>query len=82
MLSNKKGKSDGEKCADPRVILEDTVEDHGNVMEEYGGYRIEVLNHIKFPWADVFRLLLRLGHEVWVDINGEKLIVVSKPKTD
>ena len=37
MLSNKKGKSDGEKCADPRVILEDIVEDHGNVMEEYGG---------------------------------------------
>jgi hypothetical protein len=67
---------------DPYSILEDIIDDNGNVMEEYGGYRIEVLNHMAFPWADVFKLLLRLGHEVWVDIEGEKLIIVSKPKTD
>ncbi|PUA34120.1 MAG: hypothetical protein B9J98_01695 [Candidatus Terraquivivens tikiterensis] len=70
------------RCIDPLAALKDIVGDCGEVAEEYGGYRIEVTNHITFPWASVFKLLLRLGHEVWVDTDGEKLFVVSKPRPD
>ncbi len=82
-MGDKESKSDRRKgCIDPRLVIEDIIEEFGKVMEEYGGYRIEVLNHKMFPWADVFRLLLRLGHEVWIDTDCEKLFIVSKPKPD
>lgn len=81
-MGGREGKSETKRCIDPQVVIEDIIGEYGTVMEEYGGYRIEVLNHTMFPWANVFKLLLRLEHEVWVDIEGEKLIIVSKPRPD
>lgn len=81
-MSGKEGKSDSKRCIDPRAVIEDIIGEYGKVMEEYGGYRIEVLNHMMFPWANVFKLLLRLGHEVWVDTDDERLLIISKPKPD
>ncbi|MEM0457203.1 MAG: hypothetical protein QXI01_05735 [Nitrososphaerota archaeon] len=81
-MDDRESKSDSKRCIDPRLVIEDIIGEYGKVMEEYGGYRVEVLDHMMFPWANVFKLLLRLGHEVWVDIDGEKLIIISKPKPD
>ncbi|MEM2909572.1 MAG: hypothetical protein QXO01_00675 [Nitrososphaerota archaeon] len=81
-MGDERNKPDSRGFIDPQVALKSIIGDYGEIMEEYGGYRVEVIDHMTFPWASVFKLLLRIGHEVWVDTDGEKLFIVSKPKTD
>lgn len=67
---------------DPASALELLIEDTGNITEEYGGFMIEVNDYQRFPWADVFKVLLRISHMVWVEYREGKLAIVSKPKAD
>ncbi len=67
---------------DPLMIVKDMVRDTGEVSEELGGFLIKVINQNNFPWANVFRYLLSLNHEVWVEIRDEELYIVSCPWAD
>ncbi len=55
---------------------------YGEILEEYGGFAIKIIDERKFPWPDVCQLLLRLNHEVWIERRGDGLYMVSKPVTD
>lgn len=69
-------------CCDPLEYLKDIVGEDGEVLQEYGGYAILVKNSSSFPWPDVFRMLLRLGHSVWVELMEDRLVIISKPIPD
>jgi len=72
----------GKVQCNAETALDVIVGDAGRITEEYGGFLIEVLDYRRFPWADVFRTLLRINHEVWVEDRDGRLIIASKPKPD
>jgi len=51
--------------------IRDVVGGSGEVLEEYGGYAIWIVSGDRFPWSRVCRLLLNIGHEVWIEKRGE-----------
>ncbi len=66
----------------PSEILDFLVGDTGRVLSEYGGFLIEVYDHLGFPWYAVIRTLLRLNHAIWIEGRGEHIVILSKPKAD
>lgn len=69
----------------PVDILEELrhlVDGNGEVLEEYGGFAIRILDERRFPWPEVCQYLLRLSHEVWIERRGDGLYLVSKPSVD
>ncbi len=71
-----------EYSCDPETALDLLIAERGRVLEEYGGFIIEVIDQRGFPWPDVIRILLRINHEVWIEEREGKLYIVSKPKAD
>ena len=51
-------------------------------MEDYGGYEITVIDDEKFPWVDVFSLLLDSGFQVWINKKNSHIQVMSKPEVN
>ncbi|MCS7126083.1 MAG: hypothetical protein NZ929_04145 [Aigarchaeota archaeon] len=78
-------KSKGEKeytiCC-PEIVIELLIDDSGECASEYGGMVIRVLKPDKFPWENVFKTLLKLNHEIYVDEREGILTIISKPKID
>lgn len=68
------------KCYSPEVLMDLLIGDSGKCSSEYGGVVITVLKPDKFPWDHVFRTLLNLNHEVYVEERDGLLAIVSKPK--
>ena len=68
---------------DVQTSLEVIVGDAGSVLAEYGGFRITVLDHTRFPWYDLFNLLLS-GEcfEVWVHKRNSNIEIDAKPTVE
>ena len=64
-------------------ILRKKIGVTGRVSENYGGYDITVLDDVKFPWKDVFDMLIDSGFQIWIrnDIDSHKQII-SKPEVN
>ncbi|WP_299293058.1 hypothetical protein [Nitrosopumilus sp.] len=54
----------------------------GKIFEDYGGYEILVLNSEKFPWKDVFEMLIDSGFQVWIVKNNSHIQIESKPEVN
>ncbi len=65
-------------CVDIEGELKSEIGECGECVTVMGGFEVLVKDPSRFPWARVFRTLLGLGHEVWVELRGDRLVVVSK----
>jgi hypothetical protein len=54
----------------------------GDVSLVYGGFEIHVIHAAEFPWEKVFRFLLALQQEVWLEKREDLLFIVSKSSPD
>jgi hypothetical protein len=62
--------------------LEQIVGDTGKVNPVLGGYEVDVLDPSRFPWSDVFRLLVvETQLEVWISKKDGGLTVVCEQPT-
>lgn len=65
--------------------LKDKIGTTGIVTEDYGGYEIKVRDNERFPWADVFFLLLDSGFQIWIDKyddDDSQIQVMVKPEVN
>lgn len=62
--------------------LRTKIGNEGKIFEDYGGYEILVLNSEKFPWKDVFEMLIESGFQVWVVKNNSHIQIESKPEVN
>ncbi len=65
-------------CMDIEGEIRSEIGDYGECFTVMGGFEVLVKDPERFPWAKVFRTLLNLGHEVWVELRGDWLVIVSK----
>ena len=63
-------------------ILRDKIGDTGKTLEDYGGYEITVIDEKKFPWKDVFEILIDSGFQVWIDKKNSQIQIISKPEVN
>ena len=63
-------------------ILKKTIGSTSKIAESYGGYEITVTDNEKFPWVEVFSLLLDSGFQVWIDKKNSHIQVMSKPEVN
>ena len=54
----------------------------GKIVEDYGGYEILVLNHEKFPWKEIFEMLIDSGFQIWIVKNNSHIQIESKPEVN
>ncbi|GBC71908.1 hypothetical protein HRbin02_01697 [Candidatus Calditenuaceae archaeon HR02] len=71
-----------ERAVDVLDELRRLVDGWGEVVEEYGGYAIKIVNGARLPWSKICELLLGINHEIWVERRGHDMYIVSKPATD
>lgn len=64
------------------LILKKMIGSTAKVVEYYGGYEITVTDNKKFPWVDVFTLLIDSGFQVWINKKNSSIVVMSKPEVD
>ncbi|MDH3278248.1 MAG: hypothetical protein OEL77_04820 [Nitrosopumilus sp.] len=64
------------------IILKKTIGTTAKVVEDYGGYEITVTDKEKFPWFDVFLLLLDSGFQIWIDKKNSHIQIMSKPEVN
>ncbi len=64
---------------DVEGALRSVVGAAGEVRVTYGGFEAVVLEPTPFPWEDVFRILLAVGHDIWVTKEENRLVIASKP---
>ena len=62
--------------------LRDLIGDSGKTIEDYGGYEITVKDPKKFPWNDVFELLIESGFQIWIKRKNSHIIIESKPEVN
>ena len=62
--------------------LTETVGDKGQIVTAYGGYTIEVVDEISFPWYEVLISLMANGQEVWLSKREGKFIIKSTLHTE
>ncbi len=62
--------------------LTEIVGDRGHMVAAYGGYTIEVVDEIRFPWYEVLITLIANGQEVWLSKRGDKLVIKTKLHTE
>jgi hypothetical protein len=65
-------------CVDIESELRSEIGEYGECASVMGGFEVLVKDPSRFPWAKVFRTLLGLGHEVWVELRDDWLVIVSK----
>ncbi|MGD1835165.1 MAG: hypothetical protein ACPKQO_05540 [Nitrososphaeraceae archaeon] len=63
-------------------ILKKKIGVTANVVEAYGGYEITVLDNNRFPWNEVFSLLLDSGFQIWINKKNSHIQVMSKTEVD
>ena len=54
----------------------------GRIFEDYGGYEILVLDSKKFPWKEVFEMLIDSGFQIWIVKNNSHIQIESKPEVN
>ena len=54
----------------------------GQVLEDYGGYEILVLDSEVFPWKDVFTMLIDSGFQIWINKKNSQIQIESKPEVN
>ncbi len=65
------------------IILKSKIGKTGKVEEDYGGYEITVTDNEKFPWYEIFSLLVDSGFQIWINKNGHAQIqIMSKPEVN
>ena len=62
--------------------LQTIVGDKGEVVLQYGGFRITVRQHARFPWYDLFNFLVGESFQVWIDRIDGSLVIVAKQRLD
>lgn len=62
-------------------FLEKLVGSTGRVRMSHGGYEIEVLNPIEFPWFDVLLTMQNQGFDIWLSKSDEAYRITCKLKT-
>ena len=60
--------------------LKKLVEDTGEINLVLGGYEIKVLKPILFPWYKAIKLLIEIGHEIWVNEKEGEIHINSEPR--
>jgi len=65
---------------DPEERLKKIVKDTGEVNYVYGGFEIKVSKPNLFPWEKVFKQLIEIGQEVWINKEEGKINITSKPR--
>ena len=63
-------------------ILKKIIGSTAKIVENYGGYEITIIDNGKFPWVDVFSLLLDSGFQVWINRKNSHIQVMSKPEVN
>ncbi|MCS7094967.1 MAG: DUF3292 domain-containing protein [Thaumarchaeota archaeon] len=69
-------------AVDPVQELKHLVKGLAECASMYGGIAIKVKEPTNFPWNEVFRRLLSMGHEVWVQLEEGDLVIYSRPPTE
>jgi len=64
------------------LVLKKIIGSTAKIAEDYGGYEITVTDEKKFPWVEVFTLLLDSGFQVWIDRKNSHIQVMSKPEVN
>jgi hypothetical protein len=64
------------------LILKKRIGTTAKIAENYGGFEITIIDNEKFPWVDVFSLLLDSGFQVWIDKKNSHIQVMSKPEVN
>ena len=64
------------------LILKSKVGKTGKIVEDYGGYEITVTDNEKFPWVEVFSLLVDSGFQVWINKKNSYIQIMSKPEVN
>lgn len=64
------------------LVLKKIIGTTAKIVENYGGFEITVTDIKKFPWVDVFSLLLDSGFQVWIDKKNSHIQVMSKPEVN
>lgn len=62
--------------------LKRTIGSTARLVENYGGFEITVIDTEKFPWVDVFTMLLDSGFQVWINKTDPYLQIISKQEVD
>ena len=65
-------------CVDIEGELRSAINGYGECTTVMGGFEVRVKDPVRFPWERVFRTLLGLGHEVWVELRDDELVIFSK----
>ncbi|MDX1373001.1 MAG: hypothetical protein R3321_11050 [Nitrososphaeraceae archaeon] len=52
------------------------------VVESYGGYEITVIDNNKFPWNEVFSLLIDSGFQIWINKENSYIQIMSKTEVE
>ena len=68
-----------EMTTDVEGALRPAVGSARHVRVTCGGYEVVILEPTPFPWEDVFRILLAVGHDIWVTKEENRLVIASKP---
>ena len=62
--------------------LRTKIGNEGKIVEDYGGYEILVLNPEKFPWKEIFEMLIDSGFQIWIVKNNSHIQIESKPEVN
>lgn len=63
-------------------ILRDKIGVTGKTIEDYGGYEITVIDHKKFPWNEIFEVLIDSGFQIWIDKKDSQIQINAKPEVN
>ncbi|RJS74755.1 hypothetical protein CW710_00880 [Candidatus Bathyarchaeota archaeon] len=61
-------------------FLEKLIGSTGRVRPSYGGYEIEILDPVEFPWCDVLLTMQNLDFDIWFSKKDDVYKITCKPK--
>jgi hypothetical protein len=63
-------------------FLNKIVGSTGRITRFYGGYEIEILDPISFPWCDVMLTMQNMGYDVWLSKKDNVYYVTCKLRAE
>ncbi len=76
------GEKEVKSVRDVRESIELIVSGTAIMNTEYGGFSIEVIDPVRFPYGDVITTLLRHGFEVWITLRDDHPLIMACIKGD
>ncbi|MCL7389424.1 MAG: hypothetical protein LZ173_05740 [Thaumarchaeota archaeon] len=67
---------------DIRESIELIVSGTAIVNTEYGGFSIEVIDPVRFPYGDVITTLIKHGFEIWITLRNDRPLIIVCIKGD